>query len=192
MLAILAEICEYLSKGWLGFLGGWRQWNRRIWERESRRKLKIEREEQRNISRWQARNLELDCQQIVCTSIRSSERVWEGYTNTKWPVYRGPRGEEISGWHAVVRQEYRMMAARWFVEKWKWNVEAADKVDRCLARYSPRAEANNAIPCNTVRYNTIPCNAIRYNGMTWKLCDTIRYKAIPCSTIRCHAIQWKA
>ena len=31
------------------------------------------------------------------------------------------------------------------------------KVDRCLARNSPRA-AN--IPCNTVRYNTIPCNTI--------------------------------
>ena len=29
------------------------------------------------------------------------------------------------------------------------------KVDRCLARYSPGAEADNAIPCNTVRYNTI-------------------------------------
>ena len=42
----------------------------------------MEKEEQRNISRWQARNLELDCQQIVCTSIRSSEKVW-GYTNTK-------------------------------------------------------------------------------------------------------------
>ena len=41
-----------------------------------------------------------------------------------------------------------------------------NKVDRCLARYSPRAEANNAIPCNTVRYNTIPCNTIRYNAMT--------------------------
>ena len=63
-----------------------------------------------------------------------------------------------------------------------------DKVERCLARYSPRAEANNAIPCNNVRYNTIPCNT----DTTWKLCDTIRYKAIPCSTIRCHAIQWKA
>ena len=33
-----------------------------------------------------------------------------------------------------------------------------NKVDRCLARYSPRAEANNAIQCNT----------IRYNGLTWK------------------------
>ena len=30
-----------------------------------------------------------------------------------------------------------------------------NKEDRCLARYSPRAEANNALPCNTVRYNTI-------------------------------------
>ena len=36
-----------------------------------------------------------------------------------------------------------------------------NKVDRCLARYSPRAEANNAMPCNTVRYNTIPCNTTR-------------------------------
>ena len=26
------------------------------------------------------------------------------------------------------------------------------KVGRCLARYSPRAEANNTIPCNTIRY----------------------------------------
>ena len=30
------------------------------------------------------------------------------------------------------------------------------KVDRCLARYSPSAEANNVIPCNTVRYDPIP------------------------------------
>ena len=51
------------------------------------------------------------------------------------------------------------------------------KVDRCLARYSPRAEANNAIPCNTVRYDM---KTMRYH---------IRYKAIPCSTIQCHAIQ---
>ena len=29
------------------------------------------------------------------------------------------------------------------------------KVDGCLARYSPRAKANNAIPCHTVRYDTI-------------------------------------
>ena len=29
------------------------------------------------------------------------------------------------------------------------------KVDRCLARYSPRPEGNNAIPCHTVRYDTI-------------------------------------
>ena len=30
-----------------------------------------------------------------------------------------------------------------------------NKVDRCLARYSPRTKANN-----TVRYDTIPCNTI--------------------------------
>ena len=30
-----------------------------------------------------------------------------------------------------------------------------DKVGRCLARYSPRAKANNTIPCNTIRYNAM-------------------------------------
>ena len=79
----------------------WRQWNRRIWERESRRKLEMERAEQRiwkgNISRWQARNLELYRQQIVCKSVCSSERVWEGYGRDTlipiWPLRRGrPRG----------------------------------------------------------------------------------------------------
>ena len=29
------------------------------------------------------------------------------------------------------------------------------KVDRCLARYSPRAEGNNAIPSHTLRHDTI-------------------------------------
>ena len=30
-----------------------------------------------------------------------------------------------------------------------------NKVGRCLARYSPRAKANNTIPCNTIRYNAM-------------------------------------
>ena len=35
------------------------------------------------------------------------------------------------------------------------SVQQIDKVGRCLARYSPRAEANNPIPCNTIRYNAM-------------------------------------
>ena len=63
------------------------------------------------------------------------------------------------------------------------------KVDRCLARYSPRAEANNALPCNTediIQYHAIPCDT------TWKLCDTMRYKAIPCMqyhTMPCNTME---
>ena len=81
----------------------------------------MERAEQRiwkgNISRWQARNLELYRQQIVCKSVCSSERVWEGYgRDTLIPiglsVEGGRGGEEITWWHAVVRQECWMMAAR--------------------------------------------------------------------------------
>ena len=43
-------------------------------------------------------------------------------------------------------------------KRWKsiWN-----KVDRCLARYNPRVEANNAKLCNTRRYNANPCSTIR-------------------------------
>ena len=61
------------------------------------------------------------------------------------------------------------------------------KVDRCLARYSPRAEANNAIPCNTVRYNTIPCNTIQYNAMT---CKTMQYHKIQSISMHYHTMPW--
>ena len=59
------------------------------------------------------------------------------------------------------------------------------KVDRCLARYSPCAKANNAIPCNTIRYNTTPCNTMRYNAMT---CKTMRYQ----DTEQFHAVAYDA
>ena len=62
------------------------------------------------------------------------------------------------------------------------------KVDRCLARYSPRAEANNVIPCNTVRYNTIPCNKILYNMKTMRYhtrykiqSNSMQYHMVPCN-----------
>ena len=86
------------------------------------------------------------------------------------------------------------------------NVNICNKVDRCLARYSPRAKANNgtmqyhAIPCNTVRFNTIQCDTVQYNATSCNTmqyhaipmqyhkiqCNTIRYNSIPCSIIRCH------
>ena len=49
------------------------------------------------------------------------------------------------------------------------------KVDRCLARYSPHAEANNGTMQNdTVQYNATSCNTMQYQ------CNTIRYtNAIP-------------
>ena len=86
------------------------------------------------------------------------------------------------------------------------------KVDRCLAGNSPRTKANNAIPCNTVRfytiqydtvqYNTTSCNIMQYNEIPCNTnailldtmqyhkiqCNTIRYNSIPCSIIRCHVI----
>ena len=43
------------------------------------------------------------------------------------------------------------------------NLLFKHKVDRCLARYSPHAEANNAISCNTVWYNTIPYDTMQYH-----------------------------
>ena len=52
------------------------------------------------------------------------------------------------------------------------------KVGRCLARYSPRAEANNTcIHC--IQYHATP-----YDTMQWhaRLCNIIRCNAIPCST----------
>ena len=65
------------------------------------------------------------------------------------------------------------------------------KVDRCLARYSPRAEANNgtmryhAIRCNTVRFYTIQCDTVQYNAIS---CNTMQYNEIPCNTIRYNSI----
>ena len=50
--------------------------------------------------------------------VRPLARVWReigGKTNiTKWPLRRGTGrgGEEISGWHTVVRQKCWLMAAR--------------------------------------------------------------------------------
>ena len=32
------------------------------------------------------------------------------------------------------------------------DLDIYNKVNRCLARYSPRAKANNAKPCNTIQY----------------------------------------
>ena len=58
-----------------------------------------------------------------------------------------------------------------------FDPESIDKVSRCLARYSPRAKANNAIPCNTVIFNTIQCNTVQYNATSY---NTMQY----------HAIQW--
>ena len=47
-------------------------------------------------------------------------REWEGNGREEQSglsVEGGRGGEEISGWHTVVRQKCRVMAARWFVEK---------------------------------------------------------------------------
>ena len=44
------------------------------------------------------------------------------------------------------------------------------KVDRCLARYSPRAEGNNAIPSHTLRYDTIIMIALSQVQLRPKRC----------------------
>ena len=55
-----------------------------------------------------------------------------------------------------------------------------NKVGRCLARYSPRAEANNTIPCNTIRYNAMTCKTMQYHKMQ---CNTMQYHTMPCDTM---------
>ena len=63
-----------------------------------------------------------------------------------------------------------------------------NKVDWCLARYSPHAEANNSIPCNTIQYCMIWYGTMRYNTIQCYICSTIQYKAMACNTIRYHTI----
>ena len=54
------------------------------------------------------------------------------------------------------------------------------KVGRCLARYSPRAEANNTIPCNTIWDNAMTCKTMQYHKMQ---CNTMQYHTMPCDTM---------
>ena len=67
------------------------------------------------------------------------------------------------------------------------------KVDRCLARYCPRSEANNSalqyhtIQCNTMQYNEVPYNTMQCNAMP---CNTIQYNAVSCNTKQCHTVQY--
>ena len=55
-----------------------------------------------------------------------------------------------------------------------------NKVGRCLARYSPRAEANNTIPCNTIQYNAMTCKTMQYHKMQ---SNTMQYHTMPCNTM---------
>ena len=66
------------------------------------------------------------------------------------------------------------------------QISKLDKVDKCLARYSPRAEANNGTMQNdTVQYNATSCNTMQYHTIPMQYhkiyqCNTIRYtNAIP-------------
>ena len=63
----------------------------------------------------------------------------------------------------------------WWWWYWQWSCWRWYKVDRGLARRSPRAEANNAIACNSTSFNAIPCNAMNYHKK-------------PSNTIWCNAL----
>ena len=76
-----------------------------------------------------------------------------------------------------------------------FNVLMFYEVDRCLARYSPRAEANNSIACNTMQWNLIPYDNIRYNAIQDNTMQyhkvtkyTIRYNEMECNTIQIYRI----
>ena len=55
-----------------------------------------------------------------------------------------------------------------------------NKVGRCLARYSPRAKANNTIPCNTIRYIAMTWRTMQYHKMQ---SNTMQYHTMPCDTM---------
>ena len=71
------------------------------------------------------------------------------------------------------------------------------KVDRCLARYCPRSEANNGavqyhtIQCNTMQYNEVPYNTMQcqYHMMQ---CNAMQYHTIQCSIMQYQAMPYSA
>ena len=66
------------------------------------------------------------------------------------------------------------------IQLWQYNFIHIYKVGRCLARYSPRAKANNSKPCNAIRYNAMTCRTMQYHKMQ---SNTMQYHTMPCDTM---------
>ena len=99
----------------------------------------------------------LDCQPFECASICSSEGAYLGGRGREYSKYQvaspkraaagGRRSQAGMPWSGRREDE----AARWFVEKWKWDVEAAEKFRREGEKFSPtldHATPGSPPPCS--------------------------------------------
>ena len=123
----------------------------------------------------------------------SSSRYGEEDSGSRWVISWWQEGGSHRNVRSLPKQKHPPPLGKHFVSDGHYDKFVARtelyKVGRCLARYSPRAEAINAIPCNTVRYNTIQCNTIQHrmkcNTMqyNWISCNKMQYNGISCNKL---------